>query len=262
MDPADLQSLCELGQRQLMEMQYLEAEATLAQAEDRAWAARDFDTLARLYMPLQEARRQRRQRCGEGIVRLDLLAPGPHEQPNAEQIIAEAPHGQLLVAGWGAVAPAIRLRELQRQRKLYVETFLAAAYPIAGGKRVIVIIPLRELKLPPAREQPIDALLSRLPPHCMVMHEDELPKGPQPGTYETYGRIMDMWERLHAPYLAAADMQVDPIQKIEHYRRAIDVDYACELAHQKLSDVAKDLARRARAGIQSTQTLLASEQAE
>ena len=28
-----------------------------------------------------------------------------------------------------------------------------------------------------------------------------------------------MWERLHAPFLAAADMQVDPVQKIEGYRR-------------------------------------------
>jgi hypothetical protein len=81
------------------------------------------------------------------------------------------------------------------------------------------------------------------------MHEDELPKGPQRGTHETYGRIMDTWERLHAPYLAAADVQVDPIPKIEHYRRAIDVDYACELAHQKLSDVARDFARRAQAQV-------------
>ena len=49
--PDDLQSRCELGQRQLMEMKYLEAEATLASAEHDAWLARDFDTLARLYMP-------------------------------------------------------------------------------------------------------------------------------------------------------------------------------------------------------------------
>jgi hypothetical protein len=41
-------------------------------------------------------------------------------------------------------------------------------------------------------------------------------------------------------------MQVDPLLRIEHYRHTICVDYACELAHQKLADVAKDLARRAR----------------
>jgi len=50
---------------------------------------------------------------------------------------------------------------------------------------------------------------------------------------------MAMWERLHAPLLAAADMQVDPMQKIEGYRKTIRADYACELAHQKLSDAAR-----------------------
>ena len=56
MPDGDLQSRCELGQQQLMRTQYLDAEATLVAAEAEAWAARDFDTLARLYMPLQEAR--------------------------------------------------------------------------------------------------------------------------------------------------------------------------------------------------------------
>jgi hypothetical protein len=56
-----------------------------------------------------------------------------------------------------------------------------------------------------------------------------------------------MWERLHAPFLAAADMQVDPLQKIEGYRRTIRVDYACELAHQKASTVARQMLQAARA---------------
>ena len=58
---------------------------------------------------------------------------------------------------------------------------------------------------------------------------------------------MAMWERLHVPFLAAADMQADPVQKIEGYRKTIRVDYASELAHQKLSDVAHELARQQRA---------------
>ena len=38
-------------------------------------------------------------------------------------------------------------------------------------------------------------------------------------------------------------MMHDPIQKIEGYRKTIAVDYACELAHQKLADVARTIAR-------------------
>src|SRR5438128_1050504 len=130
----DLQSRCELGQRQLMEMKYLEAEETLASAEQDAWAARDFDTLSRLYMPLQEARRQRRQRCGEGIVCLDLVAAGPDDHISGKHVVENFPHGQLLVAGWGTIEPAKQVRELQREHGLFVETFLAAVYPIGAGR--------------------------------------------------------------------------------------------------------------------------------
>ena len=68
MTAEQLQEQCELGQAQLMRMEYLQAEATLAAAERVAWAQRDWDALSRLYMPLQETRRQKRQRCGDGIV--------------------------------------------------------------------------------------------------------------------------------------------------------------------------------------------------
>jgi hypothetical protein len=239
----DLQSQCELGQQQLMRMEYLAAEATLAGAEQRAWASRDFDTLARLYMPLQEARRQRRQRCGEGVVRLDLIAGGRDDRPSAQIIAAEIPHGQLLIAGWGSIAPALRLREIQQERGLYVESYLGAVYPVTGGARAVAIVPHADVALPPVSVGPIDALLPLLPPHSIVLHEDELPKGAQRGTAETYAYTMALWERLHTPFLAAADMQADPIQKIEHYRHTIRVDYACELAHQKLAAVARELAR-------------------
>jgi hypothetical protein len=39
-----------------------------------------------------------------------------------------------------------------------------------------------------------------------------------------------------------ADAEKDAIKKIQAYRRTIAVDYACELAHQKLSAVAARLA--------------------
>jgi len=244
--PNDLQSQCELGQQQLMRMEYLEAEMTLAGAEEIAWTKRDFDTLSRLYMPLQEARRQRRQRCGEGIVHLDLLATSPSDKLDGRHVAENFPHGQLLVAGWGTIVPAQEVRRLQRQHLLYVETFLAAVYP-AGQARVVVIIPNEDVQLPPPENDAIDTLMRELPAHCIVLSEGELPKGVRKGNTQTYAEVMALWERLHAPFLAAADMQVDPIQKIDGYRKAIRVDYACELAHQKASTVARQLARQHKA---------------
>jgi hypothetical protein len=226
-----------------MRMEYLEAEATLAEAERAALAERDWDLLARLYMPLQEARRQRRQRCGEGIVCLDLLAVGPNDSLDPRHILAHYPHGQLLVAGWGSIEPAVRLRETITQLGLYVETFLAAVYPTDSG-RAVVIAPLPDIQLPVPGARSVDELRRQLPPGCIVLREDELPRGSRKGTFETYGQVMNVWERLHTPFLAAADALTDPFAKIEAYRKTIRVDYACELAHQKLSDVARTLWRQ------------------
>jgi len=224
-----------------MEMRYLEAERTLAEVEGRAWAARDFDTLARLYMPLQEARRQRRQRCGEGIVCLDLISQGPHDRMDGRHVVEHYPHGQLMVAGWGSIEPAQRVRALQAEHGLFVETFLAAVYPVdaEGAALAVVLAPLPDVRLPEPRPQSIDALLPQLPAHSIVLAESELPRGSRQGNWHTYAEVMALWERLHAPFLAAADMQVDPMMRMEGYRNAIRVDYACELAHQKLSDAAR-----------------------
>jgi len=242
----DVQTLCEQGQALLMETRYWEAERVLAGVERRAWESQDWDTLARAYMPLQEARRQRRQRSGEGVVALHLIAEGPADVIDPSQVVSNYPHGQLLVAGWGTIEPARRVRELAAANGLYVETFLAATYPVGAG-RAVVIVPTEDVALPPVDAgMSIDALLKKVPAQCLVLAENELPKETRRGNTQTYAEVMAMWERLATPFLAAADMLVDPVAKIDAYRKAIRVDYAMELAHQKLSDVAKELDRHRR----------------
>ena len=247
MSPAALQDLCESGQSLLMETRYLEAERALAAAEHEAWASRDWETLARLYMPLQETRRQRRQRCGEGAVALDLIATGPSDRVDGLHVVENFPHGQLLVAGWGTIRPAVEVRQQQAAHGLYVETFLGAVFPV-GGRRAIAVVPLEEAELPEPVDRTIEELLELLPPHSMVLHEAELPKGSRRGDTRTFAETMALWERLHRPFLAEADAQADPILRIEAYRRTIRVDYASELAHQRLSEVARELARQQRLG--------------
>jgi hypothetical protein len=242
--PDDLQSHCELGQEALMRMDYLEAERLLAAAERLAWEARDFDTLSRLYMPLQEARRQRRQRCGEGIVRLDLIAESPNDHIRGREVLENYPFGQLLVAGWASLEPAVEVRRLQQDLGLYVETFLAAVYPTTDSGPAIIIAPLADTPLPnAAAPTPFAHLQHALPPHCLLLRASELPQGDRRGTPQTYAQTMDLWERLHTPFLTAADANPDPIRRIEGYRRTIDVDYAAELPHQRLSDTARSLLR-------------------
>ena len=224
MNHLDLQQRCELGQRQLMGMQYLAAERTLAEAADEAWVCRDFDTLARVYMPLQEARRQIRQRAGEGIVCLDLLAESEDRQPDARKTALEIPHGQILIAGWKGIEPGIELRRLQKGRSQYAETLLGAVFPVGKG-RVVRILPLAD-----GSNEAIELKI------------EELSKGRQRGTAQSYGLVSSLWEKLHRPFLARADAEKDPIRRIEGYLKAIQVDYACEFAHQRLAEVAKGLA--------------------
>jgi hypothetical protein len=211
-----------------------------------AWAGRDWDTLARLYMPLQEARRQRRQRCGEGVVALDLIAQGPHDAVDGRRVVENFPHGQLLVAGWRSIEPAVQVRRLAAEHGLYVETFLAAAYTVAG-RLAVAVVPLEDAVLPDHDFATIDELKSHLPPHSLLLGEDEIARGHRKGTVQTFGEVMSLWERLHAPFLVDADAQTDPVRQIEGYRLTTRVDYASELAHQKLSDVAHRLGREARA---------------
>src|SRR5688500_8837657 len=170
-----LQELCESGQESLMRMDYLRAEALLVEAEAHAWEARDWDTLARLYMPLQETRRQRRLRCGEGTVALDLISEGPDDRVDGRRAVENFPHGQLLVAGWGTIEPARQVRALQAEHGLFVETFLAAVYPVGGG-RAVAIVPSEDVRLPaPSPGQSIDRLVAALPPHSIVLRAEELP---------------------------------------------------------------------------------------
>lgn len=239
--PDHLQRLCEQGQQQLMAMDYLAAEASLVEAEAIALALGDFVTLGRLYFPLQEARRQKRQLCGEGIVRLDLIATGPAEEPDPFAIVEQIPQGQLLVAGWASIEPAVRLRQLIVEHKRYLETFLAAAYSVGDendpASRVVAIVPTADVELPPAEagRSGLDDLQKQLPPHTLLLPVVELPTGPTPGTAVTFEQTMSMWERLAAPFLASAKQTPALAARLEAYRRTIEVDYACEKAHQWLA---------------------------
>jgi hypothetical protein len=111
-----------------------------------------------------------------------------------------------------------------------------------------MIVPLADVALPDPQPRPIDDLVRSAPSHSIVLAESELPTGDRRGDTKTYAEVMAIWERLHLPFLAAADMQADPVLRMEGYRKTIRVDYACELAHQKLSDAAREMIRAERMG--------------
>jgi len=229
-----------------MDTQYLSAVHTLVEAEQRAWDLHDFDTLSRLYLPLQEARRQIRQRCGEGAVALHCIAPGSAAVIDPETLTRQYPTGQLLIAGWGTIQPAIQLRKLAAERSLYLETFLAAIYPVINPvinpDPVIAIVPI-ESPMPDPQPRQLAELALLVPAGTLLVPVDQLPAAAAKGTANSYAQVMAIWERLHLPFLNAASTEPDPVRRMQRYRLTLRVDPACELAHQFLADIARKLAR-------------------
>jgi hypothetical protein len=236
--PEAIQQLCFEGQKDLLATDYLSAEDSLVTAEHLARDAQDWDSLARLYMPLQEARRQRRQRAGEGVVKLDLVARHASDGIDVDLIASKYLHGQLLVAGFGSIEPAQKLRQIADRERRYLDVYLAASYWVSGAV-VVAIVPNDRVTVPTEGEYSVDELTRKLPPHSILMPVTDLPAGERMGDTHTFAQTMSIWEKLHRPFLAMADQTVDPESRIEAYRQTIEVDYACELAHQKLSETAR-----------------------
>ena len=232
-----VQDYCARGQDALLTTDYLSAERWLVRAEEVAQHSGDFDALARLYMPLQEARRQRRQCCSEGEVNLRIFGnPDPHE------LLTTCTQGQLLVAGPGTLAPAIALRRMASERRVYVDVFLAARYEV-NATDVVMIVPTEDVAVPPAGAYSIDRLIRLAPPHAIIMPVCDLPEITTHGNTSTFAVTQHIWERLHMPALSLADQITDPLRRINAYRDVIRIDYACEFAHQRLSNAARDVAR-------------------
>jgi hypothetical protein len=196
-------------------------------------------------MPLQEARRQRRQWCGDGAFVTHTLQ-GPTNQPlNAAKIAEEFPRGQIIAAGHATIEPALALRKIAADRQLYLDVPLAATYRIGNGIAVL-FVPTPDVALPHGDVETIDELLQQSPPHSVLLPAPHLPRTQERGDARTFDFVMDLWESLHRPFLAMAQATTNPRQRLAAFRRTIEVDYACELAHQQFSETCHELARHGR----------------
>lgn len=240
----ELQELCGQGQDLLERQKYIEAEQALMLAEREALRLRDWDTFSRLYMPLQETRRQRRQRTVDGgVIRLDLVSQGPADVIEGRHVLDNYPHGQLLVAGWGSIVPAIQVRKLRGRFKLYVDVFLAAKFPLIGGGHAVVIFPHENVTVPDLSPRRLGDFGKVMPAHSLVLREEELPAGTYPPGDELQKTIEAWRKRLYWPFLLDARDTGDARKRVDAYRKVLRVDYACELAHQELAATAHELAR-------------------
>lgn len=157
-----IDALMEQASAALVAMRYAQCEKLCVEAMDLARTAEDFERLGRIMLPLQEARRQRRQAAEDaGTV---VLTGQPLV---AGEILDRHPRGCLLLTDPPySRDDASALRDLARQRELFVEVLrlddagLTAAFchAMENNGDAAVAHALRESD-PVAR---VDALLGRL----------------------------------------------------------------------------------------------------
>ncbi|MGN6369438.1 MAG: hypothetical protein ACTHN5_14360 [Phycisphaerae bacterium] len=92
-----LYRLWNLGQQHLAAGRYVPARRALESAENLAWRQRDVQSLARLYLPLLEARRQIRYNAAEGILFVLDAGSSPMDQQKQFREFLASPAGTILL---------------------------------------------------------------------------------------------------------------------------------------------------------------------
>ena len=219
-------------------MDYLTAETLCLQALGEARAQANWAYYARILMPLQEARRQRRIMAAEGILRLgtaDLSSP-------VEAWLELAPTGCVALTQPHTADDARRLHDTARQRRLHVEVLHIASDTDAATWRLHSFHDPKvmcDFPAPPAawREQWLRA--------------DQPPPAAPPRT--TAGPIKapttpaDWFLAASEALGDAALARLSPSQRtdVSVLERLLDVAPDHEILHQTLARAARECARQA-----------------
>lgn len=119
--PAELDDIMEQASVALAKMEYLTCESLCLTALSRARGSGNWGYYARILLPLQEARRQRRMIAAEGVIRLGTatLTGQPADW------LRDARAGCVVVTHPHKADTAHALNEAARKQRLYVEVLYA-----------------------------------------------------------------------------------------------------------------------------------------
>lgn len=226
--PLPLDSIMEQASEALARMDYLECEARCLEALRLARSVGDWSSYARVLLPLQESRRQRRMIAAEGVIRLGTtdLEASPAEwftHFSSGCIVLTQPHD---------ASVATRLLHEARDRRMCVEV-LWADCPTSAGQWLLRSFEGPDvrctLKAPPAEW--IDTWLQQPLPRA---------KGGQPGSPETAADwFLDACEALGDAALRELPERLNNLQALESLERCLLVVTDHEIIHQRLAAAAR-----------------------
>lgn len=218
----------------LTRMDYLDCEARCLRALADAHDRRAWDDYARILLPLQESRRQRRLIAADGAIRLGAadMDLAPHAVLAAVERLGEA--GACLVLTPPARrADAAAIQDAARDARMYLEVL--CAQPVASPSDVPVA-----WRVTAAAGDPPACLVPAPPADC----RDRWLTRRAAATLRSRAAawFLAAGEALGNAALAAIDPDAPPDRRMRDLRRAVDAVTDHELLHQHLFDAVARLA--------------------
>jgi len=228
---ATLDEQMERASEALARMDYLTCEARCVQALAEARDRRLWRYYARILLPLQEARRQRRQIAAEGTIRLGTGSLGGEpgdwlDQLESGCIVVSPPHGR---------AEATALWQAARDQRRYVEVLLTDSDLTADAWRVLSFTgPAITCQRPAPPTSWRDQWLAA----------DAVPEPAPAGESQTPADwCLDTIEALGDAAIDKVEARTDAIpggeMRVELLEPLLDVVPDHEILHQKLGDAAR-----------------------
>lgn len=220
--PQTIDALMQDASQALAEMDYARCEALCVEALRAAREAQDWAMVRRVLLPLQEARRQKRQSAIDGLIQLGT----PEKAASLSELIEDQHCGCIVLTQPYSAADADALEHLVRQDKRAVEVLYANN---AASETIWHITTVRgpnasaQLAAPDSAwiGQPTDPLATQPPtPAHWFMHASEA---------------------LGNAALQSIDAAMSSTQRFDQLAEALSAVGDHEILHQRLADAAKDL---------------------
>ncbi len=234
----ELDSIMERASEALAGMQYLACEEHCLRALALARHHGDWAYYARILLPLQETRRQRRMIAAEGVTRLGTAGlQGP-----LESWLGRMGAGCIVVTGPHETQEAIALHRAARKRGQCIEVLFADNPATASRWTLLASAGEQSIKLTVAAPQsawidqwlaPTDAVPVRLPAQSDSSDAIEL------GSETPVDWFLDACEALGEVALATVKAPLGERERIEQLERCLEAVPDHEIIHQALGEAAR-----------------------
>lgn len=226
MSTTDLDQLMDRASHVLVKMQYLEAEKLCEQALLMAYECKFWGYLARITLPLQECRRQRRMYAADGEI---VIGTG-HLPGDVVGELDQIQCGCVVFTGDDAKAHAIDLLQRVADKPRYLLVFFASVgndqWQVHSASKPEFYV---NYSPPPEVWQNVNQAAGEY-----VKASDSA--WPTPGDW-----VLDVQEKLGDQALKVIDTNVDALQRVDALLEAITAVPDHEILHQQLAKTATNM---------------------